>query len=447
MKVELERTLHIEYAFPMTSQDFLNLDLPDAPGVYFFKGPTDILYIGRATSLRDRVRSYFGDELMHTRGPLLVDMVTQATTIEWQETGSVLEAIILEANLIKEHQPHFNTKEKDNRSFNYVVITEEEFPRVLLVRGRNLEKTPASDAPYTVRETFGPFPQGSTLREALKIIRKIFPYRDTCTPQSGKPCFNRQIGLCPGVCTGEVDAKTYAKTIHRITLFLRGKVTVLLAELERDMNAYAKVREFEKAEEMKRTLYALSHIQDIALIKETGRDTRAGVGGNSPLRGFRIEAYDIAHLGGAQVVGVMTVVTDGIPDKAEYRKFKIKSTKSKSGSGNDDVNNLKEILARRFGRTEWGMPDLIVVDGGVAQRNAAEKILNELSITIPIVSVVKDDRHVARDVLGEVSHVDAYRASILLANSEAHRFAITYHKLLRKKAFLKGVIEGLARKS
>src|SRR4051812_233519 len=123
----------------MTGQDFTKFNLPDAPGVYFFKKKGVILYIGRATSLRDRVRSYFGNDLIHTRGSLLVDMVTQADHIDWQETGSVLEAIILETNLIKEHMPHYNTKEKDDKSFNYVIITEEQFPRVLLIRGRSLE--------------------------------------------------------------------------------------------------------------------------------------------------------------------------------------------------------------------------------------------------------------------------------------------------------------------
>jgi excinuclease UvrABC nuclease subunit len=157
----------------MNLDDFKKLNLPDGPGVYFFKKGVDTLYIGKATSLRDRVRSYFNDDLIQTRGRLLVDMVTQADTITFQETDSVLEAFILESELIKKYLPRYNTKEKDNKSFNYVVITKEEFPRVLVVRGRNLEQ--ANQAGSTKQEqidalgfeytdVFGPFPFGAELR-------------------------------------------------------------------------------------------------------------------------------------------------------------------------------------------------------------------------------------------------------------------------------------------
>lgn len=437
----------------MTGQDFAKLNLPDAPGVYFFKktatnaangaAAPDILYIGRATSLRDRVKSYFADELIHTRGPLLIDMVTQADTVTWEETGSVLEAIILENNLIKEHQPRYNTKEKDNRSYNYIVITEEEFPRVLVIRGRSLEQTDlVAQLGFDIRYSFGPYPYATVLRDALRIIRKMLPFRDTCTPatpeKKGKPCFNRQLGLCPGVCDSTITAEEYAVNIRRITLFLQGKTSTLLAELERDMRAYAREQLFEKANETKKTMYALSHIQDMALIKKGTGNEKSGVSRD----GFRIEAYDVAHLGGKDVVGVMTVIRNGVADKAEYRKFRVKrAVKNAGAQGNDDVNNLKEILTRRFARTDWPLPDLIVVDGGLTQKNVAEEIVKN----IPVVSVVKDDRHIARDILGgegvSAGFIHTYRDAILLANHEAHRFAITYHKLLRKKAFLSGIVK------
>lgn len=467
----------------MTGQDFKKLNLPDAPGVYFFKksGTNDatngvssatapeILYIGRATSLRDRVKSYFADELIHTRGPLLIDMVTQADTITWEETGSVLEAIILENNLIKEHQPRYNTKEKDNRSYNYIVITEEEFPRVLVVRGRNLEHLGQADLGNT-RYSFGPYPYATVLRDALRIIRKMFPFRDTCTPatpgKNGKPCFNHQLGLCPGVCDGSTTAEEYALNIRRITLFLQGKTSTLLAELERDMRAYAREQLFEKANDVKKTIYALSHIQDMALIKKGDTSADLTIGQRD---GFRIEAYDVAHLGGKDVVGVMTVIRNGMPDKTEYRKFRVKRAVKKvseaaSVQGYDDVNNLKEILTRRFARVDWPMPDLIVVDGGLTQKKVAEGVVALMvkgaiiQNHIPVVSVVKDDRHVARDILGGekkgggmegenvgretyINLISTYRDSILLANHEAHRFAITYHKLLRKRAFLSHIVK------
>ncbi|MDB5259344.1 MAG: UvrABC system protein [Candidatus Taylorbacteria bacterium] len=440
----------------MNSQDLLKINMPDAPGVYFFKNSAgDILYIGRATSLRDRVRSYFGDDLIHTRGPLLIDMVTQSAKIDWTETGSVLEAIILEANLIKQHQPYFNTKEKDNRSFNYVVITDEDFPRVLMVRGRNLEAAIADGTlPYEVRESFGPYTNPTMLRDALKIIRRIFPYHDTCVPGSGKPCFNRQLGRCPGVCSGEISQKDYMKTIRRIMLFLRGKTSALTESLERDMKEYASKQEFEKANEAKKTLYALSHIQDIGLLKSEagivlgnaseGDEKYIDYSTGSIAGRYRIEAYDIAHLGGNDAVGVMTVVTNGTIDKAEYRKFRVRRAvkKSQKDGGNDDVNNLKEILSRRFARNDWPMPDLVVVDGGIGQINAAEAVLAGFELKIPVVSVVKDETHSPRDLMSSTMASRAItdetlKAAVLLANAESHRFAIAYHKLLRKKSFIK----------
>ena len=163
----------------MTREELSLLKLPDEPGVYFFRGSKkEILYIGKATSLSDRVRSYFASDIAEMRSLAIAQMVESAYTITWTVTGSVLEALILEANLIKEHQPPFNIRDKDNKSFNYVVVTKEDFPRVLIVRGRDLFQN-WKDA--DIKKLFGPFPDGTSLKIALKIIRKIFPFRDTCT--------------------------------------------------------------------------------------------------------------------------------------------------------------------------------------------------------------------------------------------------------------------------
>jgi excinuclease ABC subunit C len=408
----------------MKKASLKKLDLPDSPGVYFFKRGKDILYIGRATSLKDRVKSYFSSDLIVARGPRIVDMTTEATTVDYESTGSVLEAIILEANLIKKYQPTYNTKEKDDRSFNYVVITEEEFPRVLMVRGRNLDKAPDTLG-YPIREVFGPYPQGSTLREVLSIVRKLFPYRDTCVVDSGKPCFNRQIGRCPGVCTGEISSKEYKKVIDRITLLFRGSIRTLKSSLEKDMNRYAKTQDFEKANEVKRSLFGLDHIQDIALIKDDIRSS-------TNQRGFRIEAYDIAHMSGKNTVGVMTVVVDGLVDKSGYRKFKIRGVE-----GNNDVANIKEVVSRRFGHPEWGIPDLIVIDGGKGQINAVRALLKVIGTKVPVVAVTKDERHRPKAIIGDARLAKEREADILLSNSEAHRYAIKYHSEMRRKGFLR----------
>ena len=199
--------------------------LPDSPGVYLFKRGKNILYIGKATSLKDRVRSYFSKDIAETRGPLIVKMLSEFQTIDHIKTDSVLEALILEAHLIKKYQPEANVAQKDNKSFNFVVITKEDFPRVLTVRSREL----LINNPYDIAHSFGPFPNGGQLKEALKLVRKLFPYRDKCTPaselkpnQKPKPCFNRQIGLCPGVCSGDGDPDgdrhCHGAAVPRVTL-------------------------------------------------------------------------------------------------------------------------------------------------------------------------------------------------------------------------------------
>lgn len=395
--------------------------IPDAPGVYIFKRAKKILYIGRASSLKNRVRSYFDKDILETRGELITQMVASATSIKTIPTESVLEAIFLEAHLIKKYQPVANTREKSNKSFAAIIITKEKFPRVLLVRERDVVtgKIPAA----TIAYQFGPFLSKAIIRDALKIIRRIFPYRDICIPMQGKPCFNRQIGLCPGVCTGETSPLAYKKTIRSLKLFFEGKKQILTRLLKKEMAAAAKGHLFEKADQIKRQLASIGHIQDVGLMK---RDVLVRHSG------FRIEAYDVAHLAGGSQVGVMTVVEGGVPERGEYRKFRIKTV-----SGPDDTKALSEILSRRLTHTEWQYPRLIVVDGGKAQVNAALRVLREAGVLIPVVGVVKDETHRPRSIIGSEPHKKEHEQSIVLANSEAHRFAITFHRQLERKVFLR----------
>lgn len=408
----------------MTSQDFKKYKLPDAPGVYFFMHGRKILYIGKATSLKARVKSYFGNDLLHTRGSRVVGMVVEADSIVFKQTDSVLEALILEAAEIKKYQPIYNIKEKDDKSFNYVVITKEAYPRVLVVRERNL-----ATCNLQLKTSFGPFTYGAQLKEAMKIIRKMFPYRDKCDPPAGgkskRACFNRQIGLCPGVCTGEISKQDYAKTIKHISIFFSGNKKRLVSTLKKEMLAYAKKHNFEKAGEIKKQIFALEHIRDVSLLKHEQLATN-----NSQLTTFRIEAYDIAHISGTNTVGVMTVVEDGELKKSDYRKFKI------HGANKNFVNdtaNLKEILIRRLGHFEWPLPNLIVVDGSTAQINITKAVLEEKGFNIDIVAVVKDEKHKAKELIGKKGIVEKWEKAILLVNNEAHRFAIAFHRKLRSK--------------
>ncbi len=399
----------------MNLATFKKYKIPDKPGVYFFLKGKEVLYIGKATSLKDRVKSYFGKDLIETRGPIILDMVFKATSLKWQTTDSVLEAMILEAELIKKNQPKYNTKEKSDKSFNYVCITDEALPKVVVVRGKELKNND---------KAFGPYTSGTQLREALKIVRKIFPFLDDKSKNYLE--FYKQINLVPDL----EDKKLYLQNIKNIKLFFQGKKKQILRNLQREMKEYSKLREFEKAGEIKRQIFALQHINDVALLKYSPHPNPllAKERGNS----MRIEAYDIAHMSGKNMVGVMTVVSDGEVNKSEYKKFKIRTQ-----TGANDVGALKEVLERRLAHTEWANPNLIVVDGGTAQLNTTKKILKNLKLEIPLVSVVKDDRHRAKGIMGDKTFAVKYEREILLANSEAHRFAVTYHKQMRGKNFLK----------
>lgn len=411
----------------MTKVELSKFRLPDEPGVYIFKKGPKILYIGKATSLRDRIRSYFASDLIATRGERVVGMVEAADKLSFQKTGSVLEALILEANLIKKHQPPYNVDEKDNKSWNYVVITKENFPRVLLVRGRELyQKWDKEDLKYT----FGPFPHGMQLQEAMKIVRKIFPFRDSkCVPcleqqksarpglaidKVCKPCFSRQIGLCPGVCTREISKEEYARTVHNIKDLFSANFHGLKRRLAREMQAAAKSERFESAAKLRRQVNALEHIRDVSLIKGENKISSGG--------GVRIEAYDVAHTGGSETVAVMTVVNNGEKMPAAYRKFKIHSTT------NNDTAALREVLERRLAHPEWPLPRVFVVDGGKGQMNAARKVLAKAGVSVPIVGVVKNEFHKPERLVGDKRCITAYERDILLANSEAHRFGIGWHR-------------------
>lgn len=412
----------------MQRSDLNKFNLPDVPGVYLFKQGRKVLYVGKATSLRDRVRSYFDDDLIATRGPRVVDMVTKADRIAFETTPTVLEALVREAAFIKKYMPHANVEGKDDSTFLYVGITEEEIPRVLMIRGKDVDfknKTSRFDLEVGLRAIYGPFPSGAQLKEGLRLIRRIFPFFDTPKPvtakskhQAAKIEFNTQIGQYPR----GFDPKEYKRTIRRVMLFLSGRGKELRTMLEREMRQAAREERFEDAAEARRELFALDHIQDVSLIKDENlKDTRGGyVGG-------RIEAYDTAHLSGTNAIGVMVVVEDGVPNKKEYRTFRIRGVQK-----NDDIASLKEILSRRLGHPEWPLPRAIVVDGGKTQKKAAEDVLTETGVVIPVVAVVKDERHRPREVIG-ARRAGVSEADAVLANSEAHRFSLAKHRQARSR--------------
>lgn len=403
---------------------YKKLELPDVPGVYLFKKGRKVLYVGKATSLRDRVRSYFDDDLIATRGPRIVDMVTMADRVAHEPTPTVLEALVREAALIKQYLPPANVDGKDGSTFLYAVITKEEIPRVLAVRGSNIDFAAKAAEGVRYKNIYGPFPSGQQLREGLRLIRRIFPFFDTDKPigASGKHHkanleFYKQLGSYPRL----IDRTSYLRSIRNISLFLAGRGKELRRDLERQMKDAAKEERFEDAAMARRQLFALDHIQDVSLVKDENMD-----GLRAP-EGKRIEAYDTAHISGTNAIGVMVVVIDGAPVKSEYRTFKIRGFKK-----NDDIGSLREILTRRLGHPEWQLPRTIVVDGGKVQKKAAETVLAIAGLQIPVVAVVKDERHRPREVIGArlagISDADA-----VLANAEAHRFSLNRHRRARQK--------------
>lgn len=412
----------------MQREDLKKFELPDTPGVYLFtkgKGKgKQILYVGKATSLRDRVRSYFDDDLIATRGPRIVDMVTQADGLMHEPTPTVLEALVREAALIREHLPKANAIGKDDKTFLYAVITDEHIPRVLAIRGGEIDFDAMRAQGVALKAIHGPFPSGYQLRQALRLIRRIFPFFDTPKPvgegnkhMRARVEFNRQIELYPR----DMDGSDYARSIRNVSLFLSGRVKTLRETLTKEMKKAAQEERFEDAGEIRKQLFALDHVQDVSLIRDERKEG---------IPGPRIEAYDTAHLSGTNAIGVMTVVEDGMPDKKQYRTFRIRGIGGRTQ--NNDIASLKEILSRRLGHTEWPLPKAFVIDGGKTHKKAAEEVLKEVGIGIPVVAVVKDEKHRPREVIGGM-RAGISDADAVLANSEAHRFSLTTHRKARSR--------------
>ena len=403
-------------------------DLPDCPGVYLFKQGRKVIYVGKATSLRDRVRSYFDDDLIATRGPRLVDMVTKADGLAHEPTTTVLEALVREAALIRKYRPYANAEGKDDKTFLYAVITDEETPRVLAERGSNIDFKNKKIGEQKLKAIYGPFPSGYQLREGLRLIRKIFPFFDTPKPvghkskhQQARVEFNTQIGQYPR----EIDRKSYLRSIRHVGLFLSGRTKELRVVLNREMKYAAQEERFEEAAEARRQLFALDHIQDVTLVRDENMDALRE---EKDVEGQRVEAYDTAHISGTNAIGVMTVLLGGRVSRRDYRTFRIRGFKKA-----DDIASLKELLVRRLGHPEWPLPKAIVVDGGKTHKKAAEEILAHAGISIPVAAVVKDEKHRPRGVLGALrAHISEPDA--VLANAEAHRFSLRLHRLARKRA-------------
>lgn len=407
--------------------------LPETPGVYLMKDDEGrVLYVGKAGNLRRRVASYF-ERPQDSRIEALIRRIKK---IGYEKTDTALEALILEAELIKKLSPPFNVREKDDTSFLNIEITKEKFPRVLLVRGRGSKST---------GKRWGPFTSASSVREALRILRKIFPWNTHDPERVGKfarPCFDFEIGLCPGTCAGMIAREDYVKNIGRLAMFLDGKKKAVVKSLKKEMAAASKALDFERAAKLRRQIFALQHIRDTALIANSDIVNWVSAKKHSDKRAaYRIEGYDISNISGTSAVGSMAVFEDGEPNRSEYRKFRIKTIFQ-----SNDVGMLAEVLTRRFKHFSgsdlpmglsghdkaWRLPDLVLVDGGVAQVNAARRVLVRAGLKIPLLGIAKGAERKRNDILGSIP-TGVAKQTLIRVRDEAHRFAIGYHKSLRAR--------------
>ena len=442
---------------------------PTEPGIYlFYNKNKELIYIGKATSLRNRVQSYF-------RGPRssrpIEQMMHEVMDIKIKQTDSVLEAVILEANYIKKFLPKYNVDGKDDKSWNYVVISDDLFPRVYTVRQHELSNQQSQQIQQTqqYKYIFGPYP-GLKTREMMKLLNRLF-FISTCKPFSNqataRPCLYRQIGQCLGVCTGEISSREYkSKVILPLVTFLRGGKKKLVKSLEIKMNREAKQENFEEAGRLRNQIGTLSRIHDIALLNDSffndvktspagtassqsTSPNRRGNYGEIKMKVSRIEGYDISNLGSSGKVGSMVVFSaqggsasggDYFPEKSAYRKFKIKTVE-----GQSDVDCLREVLERRIARIltqndadRWPAPDVILIDGGKPQVNAAMQILKKHKLNIPLVGIAKGPERKRNDFIFGVKtrefikFVNENQDLLIRVRDEAHRFAITFQRSLRK---------------
>ncbi|MBU0540555.1 excinuclease ABC subunit UvrC [Patescibacteria group bacterium] len=424
-----------------------NGELPDSPGVYLMKNAdVKIIYVGKASSLKRRVSSYF----QRPQDARIAQMVSEIREIDYIQKPTAIEALILEANLIKYYFPPYNVKDKDNKSFLYLIITKEDFPKPLLIRGSDL----GDDARKKYKAVFGPYTSPRSLRAALDLIRKAFPW-STCnspesvvhSPKSGKKpraCFYYHLKLCPGVCIGAISKKEYGKIIRDLIKFFEGKKDDILKQYKKEMKSAAKEKRFEEAASFRNKIFFLEHIQDIAILKREDDDVdKIREGETSVLIFGRVEGYDISNISGTSSVASMAVFEDGAPAKAEYRKFRIKSV-----AGSNDVASIRETLMRRFRRKtpsnspfvrgrNWRLPDLILIDGGKPQVNAATQVIRELELGIPVVGLAKGPTRKKDELICDPNNLvicavcKRHKDLLVAVRDEAHRFAIKYHRKLR----------------
>ena len=415
-------------------------ELPDQPGVYLFRDAHGrLLYVGKAASLRKRVSSYF--RRTARLAPRIAKMAGAVQDIEARPTASEAEALLLESRLIKERRPRYNVLFRDDKTYPQLKVTREPFPRLLVTR-RKLD----DGAVY-----FGPYTDATRMHEAVRFLRRVFPLR-TCKTFPDAPCLEYHLGQCLAPCAKHVTAEAYQRIADDLVAFLQGKRDRLLQELSRRMSRAARDQRYEEAARLRDQMEALTSVivaKEKSLAAGPLEQLQAAL--RLPRLPQRIEAFDISHIFGQAAVGSMVVFAEGKPHKAHYRYFNIETVRD-----GDDYRMMREVIRRRYSgtlaaaasATSRGMPlpDLVLVDGGKGQLATACEELRALSLTIPVMGLAKR--------LERIFLPDAAEPVVLLPTSpvlhlvqhirdEAHRFAITSHRRIRRRAVTASALDGI----
>ncbi|MBP7785763.1 excinuclease ABC subunit UvrC [Patescibacteria group bacterium] len=438
--------------------------LPQTPGSYIFKDAGGkVIYVGKAKNLKSRVKSYFSVSIPSDFKT--AELVSKINDLEFIKVGSEFEALILEAELIKKYRPKYNIVLKDDKSRIYIVIRDDiisilgkkyKLPKVITARKPDLRD---SDI------VFGPYPNNVVVRKILTTSRKIFPFRD-CNytkfakyRKIGSPCLYGHMGICPSPClvSEPSDLSSYKKNIFGLKKILSGNATGLIKNIKRKMQIYSQNEKFEEAAVYRDLLdkfyfvqktfrEAEEYINNPYLIDDINKKSLEEIKDFLPvLKNLprRIECYDISNISGKEAVGSMVVSINGSIDKSEYKRFKIKFKKTP-----DDFGMMYEVLYRRLKRElpgsdvkSWGLPDLIVVDGGKPQVSSASDVLRDLEILVPVVGIAKKYETLVykegKDFIEKTFPKDSLGMKLIIKlRDESHRFAQSYHHLLRKRSLL-----------
>lgn len=407
--------------------------LPKQPGIYVFKNINgQVLYVGKSINIQKRVASYFQNKDL---GPKTTKLVSHVVDIAHIKVFSEFEALLLEASLIKKYQPFYNSVAKDDKSPLYIKINAGDIPLISTTRAKVADKKD-----FLV----GPFPSVKNARDILKIIRKIFPY---CQHKKArKPCLYVHLGLCPYPYRNKTSQKEYQKTVRKIKKLLLGRSQILIKQLTWEMKISSLNQKYEQADVIKKQIEKLQHLfttfrmpheflQSPSLVDDLKEARLNSLKDILNLENVpqRIECYDISNILGKYATGSMIVFEEGEAKKSQYRRFKIKF------ATNDDYQMIREVLTRRF-KNDWPKPDLIVIDGGRGQLNVALKTLADFKLDCAAIALAKKREEIympgKKEPLSLPKDNEA-RLMLEALRNEAHRFAITYHKLLRSKSFLK----------